>query len=139
MNFLIIEARYHPHVAQMLLDGATGVLEKGGAAFERVSVPGALEIASAIALVAKGAKPFDGYVALGCVLGDQAVHDTIYRETVHGLAALGLEGIVIGNGVVIAADERAALALAQDGDAGGEAARAALALATLKDRAGYLR
>ena len=46
MNILIVEARYHLHVAQLLLDGATAALEKGGAHFERVSMPGVLEVAA---------------------------------------------------------------------------------------------
>jgi len=139
MNILIIESRYHAHVAQMLLDGATGALEKAGAHFERVAVPGALEIAPAIACVAGGPKPFDGYVALGCVLGAGAVHDTIFRETTHALMALGLNGIALGQGVVSAPGEDEALMLAVDGDAGGDAVRACLSLITIRDRAGYLR
>jgi 6,7-dimethyl-8-ribityllumazine synthase len=31
LNILIIEARYHPDVADALVDGATAALEKGGA------------------------------------------------------------------------------------------------------------
>ena len=40
MNILIVEARYHPDVADALMDGATAALEKGLARFERISVPG---------------------------------------------------------------------------------------------------
>ena len=66
MNILIVEARYHPDVADALVDGATAALEKGGAQFERVAVPGVLEMPAAIAMAARSARPFDGYVALGC-------------------------------------------------------------------------
>jgi 6,7-dimethyl-8-ribityllumazine synthase len=139
MNILIIEARYHHHVVQMLLDGATAALEKGGAHFERVAVPGVLEIPPAIALAHQGAKPFDGYVALGCVLGGGLLSDTLFRETTRGLMALGLGGVALGQGIAAADDEQAALFLAREGDVGGEAARACLSLATLQERAGYLR
>jgi 6,7-dimethyl-8-ribityllumazine synthase len=139
MNILIIEARYHHHVVHMLLDGATAALEKGGVRFERVAVPGVLEIPAAVALAHRGARPFDGYVALGCVLGEGVMSRTLFRETTHGLMTLGVGGIPLGQGVVLAADEQAALFAARDGDAGGEAARACLSLATLQDRAGYLR
>jgi 6,7-dimethyl-8-ribityllumazine synthase len=139
MNILIIESRYVPAVADALTDGATAALEKGGAFFERVSVPGALEIPPAIALVARSPRPFDGYVALGCVLGGGEAAETIYRETMRGLMVLGLDGTPIGNAVLRAGGEQEALALAGDADAGGDAARACLTLATLRERAGYLR
>jgi 6,7-dimethyl-8-ribityllumazine synthase len=139
MNILIVEARYHHHVVQMLLDGATAALEKGGVRFERVAVPGVLEIPPAIALAHRGARPFDGYVALGCVLGEGLMADTMFRETLRGLMTLGVRGVALGQGVVAAKDEQAALFQAREGDAGGEAARACLSLATLQERAGYLR
>ena len=68
MNVLIVEARYYPVVTDALLDGATEVLERCGAHFERTAVPGALEIPAAIALAAR-AHRFEGYVALGSVVG----------------------------------------------------------------------
>lgn len=138
MNILIVEARYHAHVADRLVDGATAALDQGAAQFTRVSVPGVLELPGAIALAARGPKPFDAYVALGCVIGSDAVVDTLYRETCRALAHLGTQGVAIGNGVLLAADERAAANLAGDGDAGGDAARAALSLATLRERLAIL-
>ena len=41
-NILIVEARFYSHISDMLLDGATAALEKGGAHFQRLAVPGAL-------------------------------------------------------------------------------------------------
>jgi len=134
LRILIVEARYHSHVADRLMDGATAALEQGLAEFVRTSVPGVLELPGAIALVARGPKPFDAYVALGCVLGSDTAAETLYRETCRGLMQLSTLGVVIGNGVVHAAEERAALALADESDAGGDAARAALALANLRER-----
>lgn len=131
-----MEARYHAHVADRLTDGATAALDQGAATFTRISVPGVLEVPAAIALAARGPKPFEAYVALGCVIGGDAVSDTLYRETIRALVHLGTQGVVIGNGVLLAGDERAALSLA--GDAGGDAARAALALATLRERLAIL-
>ncbi|HEX4269875.1 MAG TPA: 6,7-dimethyl-8-ribityllumazine synthase [Rhizomicrobium sp.] len=139
MHILIVEARYIGSVTDVLVDGATLALEKAGAEFTRLAMPGALELPSAIAVAAGGDDAFDGYVALGCVIGDKAMHDAIYREASHGLAALGLSGVAIGNGLVLAADEGEALVLAQDNDVGGEAVRACLALLTLRDRLGYLK
>lgn len=138
MNILVVEARYHAHVADRLTDGATAALDQGSATFTRVSVPGVLEVPPAIAMAARGPKPFDAYVALGCVIGGDAVCDTLYRETVRALSHMGMQGLAIGNGVLMAGDERSALSLAGEGDAGGDAARAALALATLRERLAIL-
>ena len=137
MRILIIESRSHAHVADRLVDGATAALDQGPSQFVRVAVPGVLELPGAIALAAKGDN-FDAYVALGCVIGADTVADTLYRESSRGLMQLSTLGLAIGNGVLLARDERAALTLAGDGDAGGDSARAALALATLRERLAVL-
>jgi 6,7-dimethyl-8-ribityllumazine synthase len=139
MNILIVESRYYPEVADALVDGATGALEKGGARFERVSVPGVLEVPAAIALAVRSARPFDGYVALGCVLGESAVADALYREAMHALTLLGAQGIAIGNAILLGPDEGGARELAEAQDAGGDAGRACLSLATLGERLGLRR
>ena len=139
MNILIVEARYHPDVAEALVDGATAALEKGGARFERVTVPGVLELPAAIAIAARSLRPFDGYVALGCVTGPAHTADMLFAETMRGLMALGAAGIALGHGVVLAGDEGAAHDLAMRQDLGGDAARACLALCTLGERLGSQR
>jgi 6,7-dimethyl-8-ribityllumazine synthase len=93
---------------------------------------------AAIAAAARSGRTFEGYVALGCVLGLAATPDTLYRETVRGLVTLGTQGMAIGNGVLLAPDEGAAMALAMNQDAGGDAARAALSLVVLRERLGLL-
>jgi 6,7-dimethyl-8-ribityllumazine synthase len=138
MNILIIEARYHPTVTDTLVDGATAALEKGGARFSRVSVPGVLELPTAIAIAAQSDKPFDGYIALGSVVGPAHVADMLYAQTVRALLALGTRGIAIGNGIVLAGDEGSAHDLAVRQDIGGDAARACLSLATLAQRTDFL-
>ena len=160
MNILIVEARYHPDVADALVDGATAALEKGGARFERVTVPGVLELPAAIAIAARSLRPFDGYVALGCVTGPAHSADMFFTETMRGLMALGAvtgpasiaatfytetmrgltsisaTGIALGQGIVIASDEGAARDLAMSHDIGGDAGRACLALVTFGQRLG---
>jgi 6,7-dimethyl-8-ribityllumazine synthase len=108
MNILIVEARYHPNVADTLVDSAAGALEKAGARFERISVPGVLEIPAAIAIAARSSRPFDGYVALGSVTGPAHLADMFYAETMRGLMSLGAGGIALGNGIVLAGDEGSA-------------------------------
>ena len=129
MKVLIVEARYHESVADALADGATSALEKGGAQFERLSVPGALEIPPAIALAARR---YDGFIGLGCVIRTGSFHfEMIAAESAHALMKMGVEHhLCIGNGILACENEGEALVLADfsRGDAGGEAARACLAL-----------
>jgi 6,7-dimethyl-8-ribityllumazine synthase len=136
MNVLVIESRYYPAVTDALMDGATAALEKGGARFERLSVPGVLELAPAIAIAAGSQRAFDGYVALGCVLGEGVIAHTLFQESVRALQDVGVRGLAVGNGVLLAPDEDAALRGAIDQDGGGDAARAALALMVLRQRSG---
>ena len=139
MKVLTVEARYHESVAEALVDGATAALEKGGAQFERLSVPGALEIPPAIALAAATHR-FDGYLGLGCVIRSGTFHcEMIAAESAHGLMRLGIEQrLCIGNGILACENEDEALGLADfsRGDAGGEAARACLALMQWRARLG---
>ncbi|HWA68569.1 MAG TPA: 6,7-dimethyl-8-ribityllumazine synthase [Rhizomicrobium sp.] len=139
MKILVIDARYHPDVADALVDGATAALEKGGVQFERISVPSALELPAAIAIAARSARPFDGYVALGSITGPAHTADMLYAETLRGLMALSTSGVVLGQGIVLAGDEGAARDLAVSHDVGGDAGRAVLALATFAGRLGYGR
>jgi 6,7-dimethyl-8-ribityllumazine synthase len=134
MNILIVEARYHADVAEALVDGATAALEKGGARFERASMPGVLELPAAIAIAVKSPRPFDGYVALGSVTGHANTANMFYAETMRGLTALSGMGIALGQGIVLASDEGSARDLAMTHDIGGDAARACLALVTFAER-----
>jgi len=146
-NILIVEARFYDHISSMLLDGATAVLENSGASFERITVPGALEIPPAILFAAKAGegagKSFDGFIALGCVIrGDTHHFEIVSNESARGLMDLGLHhGLCIGNGILTVEDEGQALARAsRDGqDKGGDAARACLALINIRARLGAHR
>ena len=137
MRILVVEARYHPDVADALVDGATAALDKGGAQFERISVPGVLEVPGAIAIAARSERPFDGYVALGSIAGPHG--NVFYAETMRALMALSTAGIAVGNGIVVASDEGAARDLAVTHDIGGDAGRAVLSLVTFAERLGYMR
>ncbi len=143
-NILIVEARFYAHISDSLLDGATAALEKGGAHFERLAVPGALEIPTAIALAARsgehGGKVYDGYVALGCVIRGETYHfEIVAMQSARALTDLGIQhGLCIGNGILTVENEQQALVRASrsDGDKGGDAARACLALLNLRSRLG---
>ena len=55
-RLLVVEARFYDDIADMLLKGAQRALEKAGAAFDRITVPGALEIPPAIAIALEAAR-----------------------------------------------------------------------------------
>ena len=141
-TLLIVESRFYNHIADALLDGATAVLERNGAHFDRISVPGALEIPTVIGMAARagddGGKVYDGYVALGCVIRGETFHfDIVAMQSARGLIDLGVkEGLAIGNGILTVENEEQALSRAapSGGDKGGDAARAALALIEAKAR-----
>jgi 6,7-dimethyl-8-ribityllumazine synthase len=139
MNILIVESRFHPAVAEALADGATKALQLGGAHFTRAQVPGILEIPAAIALGAR-ADRFDGYVALGSMVRTGTAHFELITDNVfYGLTRLGTDhALCIGNGIVVATTEDAALqmALKEERDVGGDAARACLAMIALAKRLG---
>jgi 6,7-dimethyl-8-ribityllumazine synthase len=146
-NILIVEARFYSHISEALFDGASAALEKAGAKFDRIAVPGALEIPAAIHFAAKASegagKSYDGFVALGCVIRGETYHfEIVSNESARGLMDIGLQhGLCIGNGILTVENEQQAMVrAARDGqDKGGGAARACLALIELKARLGARR
>jgi 6,7-dimethyl-8-ribityllumazine synthase len=141
-RLLVIEARFYDDIADMLLKGATRVLKKAGAAFDRITVPGSLEIPLAIAIALEAAaqrgKPYDGVVALGCVIrGETSHYDIVAGESARGLMNIAImENIPVGNGILtVDTPEQAVVRARPDKwDKGGGAAEAALALVRLKRR-----
>ncbi|MEO6198830.1 MAG: 6,7-dimethyl-8-ribityllumazine synthase [Sphingomicrobium sp.] len=137
-KILIVEARFYPHLNDMLLAGARSAIEQGGHAHETVTVPGALEIPAAIALAADSGG-WDGFVALGVVIRGETYHfELVAGESARALMALTLDGLAIGNGILTVENEAQAIARADpaQGNKGGDAARAALALLDLRHRFG---
>jgi len=142
VRILLVEARFYEDISEELLKGATRALEAAGAVFDRVSVPGSLEIPPAITIAldaaAAGGKPYEGAVALGCVIRGDTIHfEIVSFESSRGLMEISrTRGIPIGNGILTVDNDAQAWKRARvgEGDKGGEAARAALALVRLKRR-----
>ena len=133
---LIAEARFYAHLNDMLVAGARTVIEAAGHEHETVTVPGALELPAAISLAADSGR-FDAYVALGVVIRGETFHfEIVAGESARGSMALTLDGLAVGNGILTVEDEAQAIARADpgQGDKGGGAVRAALALLELKDK-----
>ena len=134
-RFLIVEARYYDDIGAMLHAGAMRALEAAGATHETIGVPGALEIPAAIKIaLASGA--YAGALALGCVIRGETYHfEIVAGESSRAIMDLTVhEGFALGNGILTVEDEEQAIVRADpaQGDKGGDAARAALALHGLK-------
>ena len=141
-RFLIVEARFYTDLADALAAGATKALEDAGVAYDRISVPGALEIPAAIAMASqrRDAEPYDGYVALGCVIRGETYHfEIVCNESARGIMDLTTaEMLAIGNGILTVENSDQAWERADPArkDKGGDAARAALAMADLAHQYG---
>jgi 6,7-dimethyl-8-ribityllumazine synthase len=143
-RILIVEARFYDDIADALLAGAVKALKAASAEIETVSVPGSLEIPAAIAIAQDAAvrrrKPYDGAVALGCVIRGDTIHfEIVSHQSARGLMELSVERrLPVGNGIITVDTEAQAWARArvEEQDKGGDAARAALSLIALKKRLG---
>src|ERR1019366_8303237 len=113
-RFLIVEARFYEDIAAMLLEGAKLAFAKAAASFDLVEVP----------------------AALGCVIRGETHHfEIVANESARALMQLALDRkLAFGNGVLTVENEAQALSRAnpQQGDKGGDAARAALTIYRLK-------
>jgi len=138
-HVLIVEARFYDDLTAELTAGARQALDRAGATHETVSVPGALEVPAAIAISEESSGRFDGYVALGVVIrGETGHYDIVAGQSARGLMDLSLDGLAIGNGILTVDSEAQAWARAgrEDGNKGGAAAEAALALIRLRQTVG---
>jgi 6,7-dimethyl-8-ribityllumazine synthase len=137
-TILIVEARFYPHLNDMLLEGARNAIQAAGHKHETITVPGALELPAAISLAAKSGR-FCAFVALGVVIRGETYHfEIVSEESARALMDLTLDGFAIGNGVLTVENEGQAVARAdpKQGDKGGHAARAALSLFELREKYG---
>jgi 6,7-dimethyl-8-ribityllumazine synthase len=137
---LLIEAPYYGAIAEALAAGAVAELEASRASFERIAVPGALEIPLALVqAVQAGLIPagtanarFDGCVALGCVIRGETTHyETVCANANHWLMDIAVRhAIPLGNAILTVENEAQALARAEGGcrGKGADAVRACLAL-----------
>lgn len=143
-RILIIEARYYEKIANELLAGAIAELEAAGVSYERVSVPGALEIPLALAQAIKASligsdevsARFDGCIALGCVIrGETSHYDTVCDNANHWLMEQAVRhGIAFGNAILTVENEEQAMVRASGGrnGKGADAVRACLTLVALE-------
>jgi len=133
---LVVEARFYPHLNDMLLAGARAAIEAAGHKHETLTVPGALEVPGAIALAARSGR-FCAFVALGVVIRGETYHfEVVSNESARAIMELTLQGYAIGNGILTVENESQAIVRADpaQGDKGGGAAKAALELFELREK-----
>ncbi len=138
-RLLVVEARFYGDIGEMLLAGARRAAAEAGASVDLLSMPGALEIPAAIAIACDAAKaagkPYDGAVALGCVIRGETYHfEIVAGESSRALMDLSVaRKLPLGNGILTVENEHQAIVRAdpQQGDKGGDAVRAALTLVAL--------
>ena len=141
-RILVVEARFYDAISDALLAGASKALDEARATWDSLVVPGALEIVPAMAIAVEAAerqkKPYDGAVALGCVIQGQTFHfDIVAMQSARALLDFSVaRGFPVGNGILTVDTEEQAWARARltEGDKGGDAVRAALAVIEIKRR-----
>jgi len=139
-HVLFIEARFYEDIAELLVEGAIAECARRGATFERIAVPGALEIPQVLAAAAAargaGRATFDGAVALGCVIrGETAHYDIVCNNANHWLMDVAVrQDVPVGNAILTVDTRAQAVARAEGGISGkgGDAARACLKLIETK-------
>ena len=133
---LVVEARFYDKLADELLEGALAVLDKAECRVDVVTVPGALEIPTAIVIGLRAADeaidPYEAVVALGTVIrGETGHYDIVAGESSRALMDVSVAyAMPLGNGILTVENDAQAWARANraDMDKGGGAAEAALAV-----------
>ncbi|WP_300542894.1 6,7-dimethyl-8-ribityllumazine synthase [Maricaulis sp.] len=139
-KLLIVAGTFYRDIADALVKGARNAADTAGAETGLVEVPGALEIPAAIVQAEIAEAPYDGYVALGCVIRGETTHyDYVCTESARGLMELNLNGVIAGNGILTVENRAQALKRAVDKNKGADAANAALSLIALRDKFGDAR
>mgnify|MGYP003351266561 CR=1 FL=1 len=144
-HILIVEARFYEGIADDMVAGAVAVLEAHGCTYERVAVPGALEIPQVLTAALQlgrfeaedeSATPFDGVVAIGCVVRGETYHFEIVCDNANHwlMEVASLEGVPVGNAILTVDTIQQAEERAKGGAAGkgGDAARACLRLIEIR-------
>jgi 6,7-dimethyl-8-ribityllumazine synthase len=137
---LVVEARFYDDLADELLRGARDAIKAAEASIDVVTVPGALEIPAAIAIMLDVAEergaPYDAVVALGCVIrGETGHYDIVAGESARALMDMSVaRRLPLGNGILTVENDAQAWARARvsEMNKGGGAAEAALAVLRLK-------
>ncbi|MGJ8528806.1 6,7-dimethyl-8-ribityllumazine synthase [Maritalea sp.] len=144
-SILLIEARNYEELADELATGAMEVLDEAGAVVTRISVPGVLDIPSALSMALIGAEVadadvYDGYVLLGVVIrSETSRYEIVANESARAIMSMVTsEGLALGNGIqtVENQDQARGRVKRTNKNNGADAARTALAMIDVKKKFG---
>src|SRR4051812_50108991 len=97
---LLVEARFYPHLNDMLLAGARAAIEAAGHKHETLTVPGALEIPGAIALAARSGR-FCAFVGLGVIIRGETYHfEAGSNQNARGVLGPTPQGFSLRHGIL---------------------------------------
>ena len=141
-HVLIIDAPYYENISGELTAGAVEVLDAAGATYDKLDVPGVLEIPAALSMALEaaqtGGKQYDGFITLGCVIRGETTHyEVVAFESARALMDLSIaECIALGNGIQTVENEAQALARARKSELnkGGHAAEAVLQMIKIREK-----
>ena len=132
----IVQARFNEGVTNALHAACLAELTALGVRDENithVTVPGALEVASALQMLARRGD-VDALVALGCIIRGETYHfELVANESGAGVTRVALDsGIPIANAILTT--ENMAQAVVRQVDKGRDAARVAVEMALIKQQ-----
>ena len=136
IKVLLVCSPYYKDITNNLVNGALDVLKSNQVDYKIINVPGALEIAPAIKFVIDKALPFDGFIALGCVIKGETYHfEIVAKESSRGITDLSIKhSIPIGNGILTVLNKDQAIKRSEPLklNKGADAALACLSLIKIK-------
>jgi 6,7-dimethyl-8-ribityllumazine synthase len=142
-RFLIIEAPYYEDIAAALIEGALAEFAAAGSTYDRIEVPGALEIPQALGKAVEaglmttpnGKGRYSGAIALGCVIrGETSHYDIVCNNANHWMMEIAMRNAIpLGNAILTVDTHEQAMVRASGGrkGKGADAARACLRLVQL--------
>ncbi len=100
---LVVESCFYPAIATASLNIVQDILLENGIEFDKVSVPGAFELPSAINMIIETIN-YDGVIALGCIVkGETYHHNIIAAECARTISDLAIHySMPIGFGLITA-------------------------------------
>lgn len=131
----IVQARFNAAITDQLAQACLGELKALGVApkhIKHVTVPGALEVATALNALAES-EDHDALIALGCIIRGETYHfELVANESGAAVTRVGLDHqIPIANAILTVENE--AQAWARTDDKGRDAARVAVEMANLME------
>ena len=141
-RFAIVAARFNRFITDSLVGGATDTLNRHGidsGDIDCIWVPGAFEISQAAAVAARSGK-YDAVITLGAVIRGATPHfEFVAGECASGIARLNLEQsvpVIFGVLTTETIEQAIERAGTKAGNKGGDAALAALEMASLYKKLG---